>query len=38
MELFMVGFAISSSLCFDIGVANVVVIQTSLTKGTALGI
>ena len=38
MELFMVGFALSASLCFDIGVANVAVIQTSLTRGTAPGI
>lgn len=34
----MVGFALSASLCFDIGVANVTVIQTSLTRGTAPGI
>ncbi|PEJ59608.1 hypothetical protein CN692_05320 [Bacillus sp. AFS002410] len=38
MELFMVGFVLSASLCFDIGVANVAVIQTSLTKGVTPGI
>ncbi|MGZ0879269.1 LysE family translocator [Priestia megaterium] len=38
MELFIVGFVLSVSLCLDIGVANVAVMQTSLTRGITPGI
>lgn len=38
MELFMVGFFLSASLCFDIGIANVAVMQTSITRGIKPGI
>ncbi|WP_409304717.1 LysE family translocator [Peribacillus sp. SCS-155] len=38
MELFMVGLVLSASLCFDIGVANVAVMQTSITRGIKPGI